>query len=44
MDDIGFILGSYVLTFAGVAVLAVWILRRGRRLADRIPEEDKPWT
>lgn len=44
MDDIGFILTCYVVSFGAVAVLARWMLRRGRELAAQIPDEDKPWT
>lgn len=44
MDDLGFIVFSWVLTLGGMGVLAAWIVRRGRRLADQIPYEDRPWT
>lgn len=44
MDDLGFIVFSYVLTLGGMAVYAGWVVRRGRRLAARLPEEDRPWT
>ncbi len=44
MEDAGFIFGSYLLTFATVGVLAAWVLRRGRRLAKRTPDDDKYWT
>ena len=44
MEDAGFIIGSYVVTFATVGLLAAWALRSGRRLAKRTPDEDKYWT
>jgi heme exporter protein CcmD len=44
MEDAGFILGSYVLTFAAVALFAWRVLRRGRRLAERVSDDDKYWT
>lgn len=44
MDDAGFIITSYVLTLGGVAVYAYAILRRGRRLAEQLPDDDKPWV
>jgi hypothetical protein len=44
MDDLGFILTSWILTLGGMGVMTAWIIRRGRRLGDRIPHEDKPWT
>lgn len=43
MDDIGFILATYIATFAGSILLAAYYLRRGRRLAAQLPPEDKPW-
>jgi hypothetical protein len=44
MDDIGFILATYIATLAGSVGLAAYYLRRGRRLAAQLPPEDKPWT
>jgi len=44
MDDAGFIVTSYVLTLGGVALYALALLRRGKRLARRLPDEDKPWV
>jgi hypothetical protein len=43
MEDIGFILATYVATFIGSVALAAYYLRRGRRLAAQLPPEDKPW-
>ncbi len=44
MDHIGFILPTYLLTFGSAAVLAWRVTRRGKELARRLPDEDKPWT
>jgi heme exporter protein CcmD len=44
MQDAGFIIGSYVITFAAVALYAVATIRRGRRLAEQVPDDDKYWT
>ena len=44
MDNAGYILGSYALTFVVIAGFAVRVLRGGRRLADRIDDDDKYWT
>ena len=44
MEDAGFILGSYAVTFAVIAGFAWRVLRGGRRLADRIDDHDKYWT
>jgi hypothetical protein len=43
MEDAGFIIGSYVITFGGIAVYAITMLRRARRLAAQVPDEEKPW-
>ncbi len=43
MDDIGFILTTYVVAFGATIALAWRTLRRGRTLAQRLPDEDKPW-
>jgi hypothetical protein len=43
MEDAGFILGSYALTFAAVGLLAWRYLRHARRLADEIPDDEKYW-
>jgi heme exporter protein C len=44
MEDAGFIIGSYALTFGVVALLAWRYVRHGRRLASKVPDSDKPWT
>ena len=44
MEDAGFIIASYVLTFAVVGGLAAWVIRSGRRLAKRTPDVEKYWT
>jgi hypothetical protein len=44
MEDAGFIVGSYVVTFGAVAAYALYILRRARRTPSRLPDDAKPWT
>ncbi len=44
MDDAGFIIGSWVITAVSVAAYAVWVMRRGRKLAEHATDEDMPWT
>lgn len=44
MDDAGFILGSYAVTFAVVGAFAWRVVRQGRRLGGRIDDSDKYWT
>jgi heme exporter protein CcmD len=44
MDDAGFVIGSYVLTFAVVGALALRVIRRGKQLAASVDDADKYWT
>lgn len=44
MDDAGFIIGSYVVTFGAVIVYAVLVLRRARTVSRSVPDEEKYWT
>ena len=40
----GKILGCYVLTIGGVVAYAAYTVRKGRSLAARLTEEERPWT
>jgi len=44
MDHAGFILLSWVLTFAATGAYARFVVRRGRDLAARATREEMPWT
>jgi heme exporter protein CcmD len=44
MDDAGFIIGSYAITFMAVIGFAVATLRRARRLGKKISQEETYWT
>ncbi len=44
MEDAGFIIGSYVVTFGAIGAYALYILRRVRRTTSRLPDAAKPWT
>ena len=43
MEDAGFIIGGYLLTFVTVAFMSWRVLRAGRRLGKQVPDEDKYW-
>jgi hypothetical protein len=43
-QSLGSILTGYVLVFGLTGVYALFVVRRGRNLARRLPDEDKPWT
>lgn len=44
MEDAGFIVTCYVVTFGGVGAYVWYVLRRGRRAAEQLPDESKPWV
>lgn len=44
MQNLGSIVLGYTLVFGTMGVYALVLVRRGRLLARRVPDEDKPWT
>lgn len=44
MEDAGFIIGSYAVTFGAIAVYAWRVITRARRVTAQAPDEAKPWT
>lgn len=44
IEDAGFILGSYAITFAVIGGLAWRAISSGKRLGKQIPDDDKYWT
>ncbi|NTU51351.1 MAG: carbohydrate binding family 9 domain-containing protein, partial [Candidatus Aminicenantes bacterium] len=44
MQNLGSILFGYTLVLGTMGVYAVVLARRGRSLARRVPDEEKPWT
>jgi len=44
MEDAGFIVSSYVVTFGGVVLYAWYVLRRGKKATDHLPDDSKPWV
>ncbi len=44
MDNMAFVVSSYVVTLAGIAGYALYVVTRGRRAARHVPPEDRPWT
>jgi len=43
-QSLGSLLLGYTLVFGLTALYALFVVRRGRHLARRLPDEDKPWT
>lgn len=44
MVNAQYVVGSYVVTLAGIALYAWRMLARARRMASQVPPEDRPWT
>ena len=44
MEDAGFIIGGYVLTFVTVSFMAWRVVRAGKRLGKQVPDADKYWV
>ncbi len=44
MTDLGSILLGYALVLGGMASYAAYVIRKGRKLASQLPDEDKPWA
>ena len=44
LDDIGFILASYAVTFGAVGCYAMAVIRRAKRSGKQIPPHERPWT
>jgi hypothetical protein len=43
MEDVGFILATYVITFGAAIALAWRVVRQGKQLSSQLPDEDQPW-
>ena len=44
MEDAGFIVSSYVVTSGGVVLYAWYVLRRGKKATEQLPDDSKPWV
>lgn len=43
VSDAGFIIGSYLITLGAIGAFAFRTIRLGRKLANEVPDEEKPW-
>jgi hypothetical protein len=43
VSDAGFIIGSYLITLGAIGAFAIRTIRLGRKLANEVPDEEKPW-
>ncbi len=44
MEDAGFIVTSYVLTFGGILAYAWYVICRGKKATEQLPDDSKPWV
>jgi len=44
LQDAGFILGGYAITFAAIGTYTWRVMSNGRKLAEQIDDSDKYWT
>jgi heme exporter protein CcmD len=40
----GYVFAAYLTTFGVLAVYALWVLARGRRLSAQVPEDRRRWS
>jgi hypothetical protein len=43
MEDAGFIITSYAVTFGAIGLYAWRVIVRARRVTSEVPDEAKPW-
>jgi heme exporter protein CcmD len=43
MDHLGFVVAAYGTVGVTLGAYAAWVLTRGRRLSQRVPEERRRW-
>ena len=44
MEDLGFILTTYLVAFGAAGLMAWRVIRRGRQLSRQVPSKYQPWT
>lgn len=44
MQNAGFVIGSYAVTFGAIGLYVWRMLARARRTAQHVADEDLPWT
>ncbi len=44
MQDLGSLFLGWAVVFGSLAAYSAHLIRKGRRLARIVPDEDKPWT
>ena len=43
MSTTGYIATAWIVTMVVIVIYSGWIIRRGRELSARVPEEDRRW-
>ena len=44
MTDVGYVLSGWAITFAVMGTYAWLVIRRGKRLAEVVPAEERRWS
>lgn len=44
MTHVGYVAAGWTIPLVALGAYALWILRRGRRLAERVPPEERRWS
>ena len=44
MDNAGFIVASYIVTFGAVGAYAFGVIRRSRKSSREVPRDQRPWS
>lgn len=44
MTHVGYVAAGWIIPLAVLGAYAAWILRRARRLAERVPPDERRWS
>ena len=44
MSGVNFVIAAWVVTTVVIAAYVFWMLRRGRKLSESLPEAERRWT
>lgn len=44
MTDASFVIAAWLVVTVVIATYVLWVLRRGRKLSESVPENERRWT
>ena len=44
MNDVNFVIAAWLVTTVVITAYVLWVLRRGRKLSESLPENERRWT